>query len=351
MTDKYYYWKCEKMSSAISFLRFPLTVFIVMYHCYCVQTPINQPIYAAMTYPFGLIIGETGVPAFFFISGFLFFYSQRTYSQKLRTRITTLLIPYIFWNSLILFVYVILMLIGHPQEIAGKSISNFQLQDYIRAFIDRGNWDRGNGQPMLCPYWYVRNLLILSLLSPFIKLTMKKGIGILCLFVLAFWWISLPYNGMIAQSLLFFCMGSYFSINKIDILSLMSGKATKILTFAWFLFLFLDWSTHFIFYIKEGLYIHRLVLIFNIFIILYYGWNLSQSHHWPTLLDRSSFWIYTTHFPLTIIVRFCRPNISDIAQITLYWSSIAFVIMTCIIIYYLANKLAPRIVAITMGNR
>lgn len=71
----------SEVSATISFLRFPLTVMIVMYHCYCVQVPINQPLYASLVYPFGLMLGETGVPAFFFISGFLYYLSQRCHGD------------------------------------------------------------------------------------------------------------------------------------------------------------------------------------------------------------------------------------------------------------------------------
>ena len=143
----------SEVSATISFLRFPLTVMIVMYHCYCVQVPINQPIYASLVYPFGLMLGETGVPAFFFISGFLYYLSQRSTVEKLRTRLSTLLIPYIIWNSVIIIAYITIMLIGYPLEIAGKNIFDYNFTDYVRAYIDRGYWDNGNGQPMLCPYW------------------------------------------------------------------------------------------------------------------------------------------------------------------------------------------------------
>lgn len=99
------------------------------------------------------MLGETGVPAFFFISGFLYYLSQRSTVEKLRTRLSTLLIPYIIWNSVIIIAYITIMLIGYPLEIAGKNIFDYNFTDYVRAYIDRGYWDNGNGQPMLCPYW------------------------------------------------------------------------------------------------------------------------------------------------------------------------------------------------------
>ena len=98
------------------------------------------------------------------------------------------------------------MVVGHPLIIGDKSITDFQFTDYIRAFVDRGDWNDGNGQPLLCPYWYVRNLLLLSLAAPILRYMMKLNTGIVVLFALLIWWISLPYNGMLAQSLLFYCM-------------------------------------------------------------------------------------------------------------------------------------------------
>ena len=137
------------ISSAISWMRFPLIFMIVLLHCYCAINSYGHPSFFQWVYPFGLLFGETGVPAFFFISGFLFFLSSKVYAQKIKSRVRTLLVPYVFWNGLILLSYILLCLIGKPMIIMGKSIADYELVDYLRAFIDRGSWDQGNGVPML----------------------------------------------------------------------------------------------------------------------------------------------------------------------------------------------------------
>ena len=137
------------MSAAISWMRFPLIFMIVLLHCYCAIDAHGHHGFFQCVYPFGLILGETGVPAFFFISGFLFFYSSKSYFQKIHSRVHSLLIPYIFWNGLILMIYFLLEMMGHPMMILGKSIAHYGFVDYLRAFIDRGSWDSGNGVPML----------------------------------------------------------------------------------------------------------------------------------------------------------------------------------------------------------
>lgn len=71
------------VSSTISRLRFPLIFLVIMLHGYSVvQIPGNHATYFKAMYPFALWLGETGVPGFFFISGFLFFLSHKTYFEK-----------------------------------------------------------------------------------------------------------------------------------------------------------------------------------------------------------------------------------------------------------------------------
>ena len=83
-----------------------------MLHCYStVRLPGEHGIYFRILYPFSLWLGETGVPGFFFISGFLFFHSKKHYQQKLETRFHTLLIPYLLWNTLLLTLYIVAFLV------------------------------------------------------------------------------------------------------------------------------------------------------------------------------------------------------------------------------------------------
>ncbi|MBR1447189.1 MAG: acyltransferase family protein [Prevotella sp.] len=341
----------HRLSETITFLRFPLTMIIVMYHCYCVQTPNNQPLYAAVTYPFGLMIGETGVPAFFFISGFLFFFSQRKYSQKLRTRLNTLLVPYLIWNAVVLLGYIALMVVGHPLQIADKNILDFQFIDYIRAFVDRGQWEHGNGQPLLCPYWYIRNLIVLSLAAPLIGIAMKGRKALAILFTLLIWWLSLPYNGMIAQSLLFFSMGSLFSVNKISPLALTKGRTGHIIIMLWCLAVVYDWLSHFCCPIWGSLYVHRLVLILNIFMLFYVGSHIFMKYKMPEILTKSSFWIYTTHYPLTLLIRSAHPQLGDWVQVVFYWTSVFVITLVCLASFWLGRRLSPKVMNVLTGNR
>ena len=117
----------SRNSEAITWLRFPLIFLIILLHCYSVQRlEGNHELYFKVLYPFSLWLGETGVPGFFFISGYLFFLSKKSYLLKLETRVHTLLIPYLIWNFLLLSLYVIAYAMGYPQDINGRNMGHLQ---------------------------------------------------------------------------------------------------------------------------------------------------------------------------------------------------------------------------------
>ena len=85
----------NQISLAITWLRFPLIFLVIMLHAYSVvQIPGEHATYFKVVYPFALWLGETGVPGFFLISGFLFFRSHKTYFEKIKARCHSLLHTY-----------------------------------------------------------------------------------------------------------------------------------------------------------------------------------------------------------------------------------------------------------------
>ena len=344
----------QLLSTTISRVRLPLIFMIVLLHCYCAINIQGLSLYHQLVYPFGLWLGETGVPTFFFISGFLFFYSKRTYREKLHSRVSTLLIPYLFWNALLLFIYYILAWSGHPMLIAGRNVAEYGLMDYLRAFVDRGDWNQGNGVPLLCPFWYIRNLMVLCVLSPVFYYAIRY-LKVLFILLLFGWWIMIPYNGMIASSILFFCMGAFFSIEHINPLTTLR-QHNRLFILIWLTFFMADWGGHTLWHMPFALYVHRIALVLNIFAMLLAGSYFKESHHngW-SLLNKSAFWIYAVHYPLTtmagkVATRYLN-GASDLQVIGFYFLTVLVVTTICVVSFALLNKLCPRIVSITTGNR
>ena len=344
----------NNLSEAIKWLRFPLIFTIILLHCYTsIGLNGSHGLYFKTLYPFSIWLGETGVPGFFFISGFLFFFSKKRYNQKILTRFNTLLVPYLLWNALLLGLYIIAFCVGFPQDINGKSISDYTTIDYIRAFWDRGSYDDGNFVPVLCPFWYIRNLFIVSILSPLlyyiIKYLREFFIGII-----AIWWLFTPHNAFISQTVLFFSLGAYFSIfnnNPLDFFI----RYRKLFILLCCIFAVADIVFHTIYVTLINLQIHRLALIFNIpalFLIANYN---CQRGFTSKLLPNAAFIVFSVHYPIVVIIRkVCATKFGEasvLIHIPLYFTCVLFATATSILFYLCLDKYLPKLKNILSGNR
>lgn len=344
----------NQLSTAITSLRFPLIFYVIMLHCYSVVYLEGvHPIYFGGIYPFALWLGETGVPGFLFISGYLFFLSKKTYVRKLQARFHSLFIPYILWNALLLTAYLVAYTAGHPKDINGKNMADFNWMDYLRLFWDRGSYDNGNFVPLLCPYWYIRNLLILSLFSPLIFLFVRY-LRELFLLATAIWWILTPHNAFIPQSILFFSLGAYFSIHEKNPLTLFKRYRTVLIGLC-ILLACADIITHTLFPTIINLQIHRLALIANIpalFILANHFTSQGALSPITSYLSNAAFIVFSIHYPIVVVLRKCSiqyfANANDYLHLLLYFGCIVIATLLCLLFYQL---LPNRIKNILSGNR
>lgn len=343
----------SRMSAAITWLRFPLIFFVVLLHGYSVVRLPGHPLYFKAIYPLALWLGETGVPAFLFISGYLFFLSRKTYTDKLKSRFHSLLIPYLLWNGLLLAIYLLAYACGYPQIINGKSMADYGISDYIRLFWDRGSFDNGNFVPLLCPYWYVRNLIILSLLSPLLVFFIRR-LQIFYLLILTILWMLTPHNAFIAQSLLFFSAGAFFAIRKIVPLQLFCQHRQFFIALA-ATAACCDIVSHTLIPTSFNLCIHRVALIANIpalFLMADYAINTLLMA--PKLAD-TAFFVFSIHYPMIVALRKASVGLfataSDSLQILSYATSIFVTIVVSLLIYRFVDRYLSKFKNLLTGNR
>jgi peptidoglycan/LPS O-acetylase OafA/YrhL len=344
----------QRLSNAITWLRFPLIFLIILLHCYSVQRlEGSHETYFKALYPFSLWLGETGVPGFFFISGFLFFLSKKTYFQKLHTRVHTLLIPYLLWNLILLILYLAAWAAGYPQNINGRSITDYTVMDYLRLFWDRGSYDNGNFVPLLCPLWYIRNLLIMSILSPILYYIIRYTREAFIL-AITIWWLISYHNAFIPQTILFFSLGAYFSIFDINLLQ-MIHKQKKIFFIIFTFFAISDIVSHTIYHTPVNLQIHRLSLIFNIpALLILADWSIQRGYN-SRLLPNAAFIVFCVHYPIVVALRkICIAqfaNATDSIHILFYFVCVIISTLLSIGLYLLMDKYLPTIKRILSGNR
>lgn len=349
-TDPY----SHKLSLSIETLRFPLILFIVCLHCYTSTSAVTRghDTYFRLLYPFSLWMGETGVPAFFFTSGLLLFYSKKTYIQKIKSRFQTLLVPYLVFNGLILCGYLCLMYFGKTIIIADKNLADYTSIDYIRAFWDRGVWDHGNGSPLQCPLWYIRNLMVLVIISPLIYYIVKYT-KILFPVFFGLLWINAHDSAYTLQSLTLFTLGAYFPIcgkNPIELC-----EKYKIFVVCAFIFLAVMDFLHLLISIPFALPFHRLSLVANTFFcISFIGEFLYRHHIYSYFLSKSAFFVFCIHYPFVTNLRSLFSKFSassDILLVVAYFSSVVGVTLLCVFMFGLLRRIMPGVMNVVTGNR
>ncbi len=161
-------------------MRFPMIVGVVFIHAYGTNATFEgnlsgvQQINGFAQFVQDIIsqgFARLAVPLFFMLSGYFFFlrvdWSLITYKDLIFKRFRTLLIPFIFWNTLILILYWIIQKIPATQTLlSGKKniISSYGFFDYLNAIF--GIY----GSPISYQFWFIRDLIILSVISPLIYL-------------------------------------------------------------------------------------------------------------------------------------------------------------------------------------
>lgn len=217
----------KDFSTLIKELRFPLAVMVVMLH----SSPNSAELGGGISDYVRLILHgvcDCAVPLFFLISGYLFFINIETnnflvcYKKKISSRVKSILVPYMIWNSLYIIFHALQSLVFKDRMLAsGKiPISDFKLADYISCFWHCHVMGDGNEYfPINIPLWYLRDLFILCLATPilwYILNRMKHFFILLIVLVYVFTdWKGLC-TGLTSQTLVFFSTGALLGMCKIQ---------------------------------------------------------------------------------------------------------------------------------------
>lgn len=220
----------QLQSKVIDFLRFPLIVWVVLIHSN-ISKIINVEandflIFSFVRYVFSNTFAHVAVPLFFFIAGFLLYHKMNSftgkdYIKKLKSRFKTLVIPYILWNLIYIVIYAFIQFFVSSKR---KLFQDYSFMDWTMLFWDTSYTNQvevggsGSGFPINVSLWFVRDLIILVLLSPIIFIFVKK-LKQYFLFVLAVLWVSNLWFVTVSPTIVsffFFSCGAFFSIHRMN---------------------------------------------------------------------------------------------------------------------------------------
>ena len=307
----------NEISERITIIRFPLIVCVVFIHAAGAAVAFSDVTIGLDTVPymvsfvqnlFSHVLARIAVPMFFLISGFLFFRNfELTFScisRKFQRRVRTLLIPYILWNLFGLFLYFVLQSLPiFSPFFSGKSkfIIDYELYDYLNAFLVF-HWSPNS--PTVYQFWFIRDLMLVVLLSPFFKLIVDKIplVGLISFFSLWFFNPKMSFLNLSLYAIFFFYIGAFISTTNFKLSSIDSyGK--------WIVLLYLVMALLDAIFLTEnislfgGSYYSRLTIIPGIPAAWYIIGKIEGFHGAKNLLIRlsgSAFFVYAIHEPFLL---------------------------------------------------
>ena len=348
----------------IESLRFPLIASVVFLHNGTTTTQAGnrslgvsnpEPVVTLVITLFSQGFALLRVPAFFLLAGYLFFRGVTprlaSYQGKIRRRVDSLLVPYLFWNLALLA----LIAIGqawpfwqaHMSGNGAPRIAAFEVRDFLNALLGL------DGFPIAYQFWFVRDLMVLVLLSPLIGLLIRHAavayIGALALAWLASAW-SLP--GLNPGPLLFFSLGGALSLKDASLFRM--DRHVGLLLPA---YLFLSLVSVMPIDLPFRGEMQKITLLLGIPCVFWATRFLVHPRlDWMTVgLASSSFLLFAMHEPLLSIVRklaylTVRPE-SSVALLLLYFIVPVLVLGIVVGVHRLAVKAAPRALSVVTGGR
>lgn len=347
---------------ALSFFAIILVVFLHSYNLTFNMSSVS----ISMTKGYNVIIqyfisyGITriAVPLFFMMSGYLFYNGLisgkiKEYTPKFKKRFKSLVLPYFIWSLLGLLFYFMLQSIPQSKPFFTKIlIKDFTIYDFFNALFLN---------PIPYQLWFIRDLIVLVLLSPLIYLALSKIKYLLIVFFAVIWILDINFIFLTSESLLFFSLGGFFNIRKSNLqISNISKQRIFIWPLFWILFTVLQTFLYFSNPDHEFIIrlFHKVGLSFGIVSIwIYYdalfkNYDISQKKIYPYF--EYTIFIFLCHEPLLTILKkifYYLLGATNNTSFVVFIITPILTVLICILIARILKGTIPKIYQITTGGR
>lgn len=247
------------------------------------------------------------VSVFAFMSGFLFFKGIHTadkkslFISKLKTRLHSLLVPYLVWNILgLLFVILVTVI-----PFLNSMTSGFKLFDYTTESIFKGIFFHNYTNN-----WYIFFLMKYMLFSPLIYICLKNRKAALIFLAAAFIYSGIRIEGapsvIISDStyniFFLYCLGGYISIHSFDWINKSYSKGVSVACAAGTILITLIYYFMSASNINKYVFGYIIELLRIVFIILMWISLDILASHAPKSWCKNSFFIYLAHGYILIVI-------------------------------------------------
>ena len=299
------------------------------------------------------VVSRVAVPAFFIISGAVFFrdYQPSSYYLKIKNRFHSLVVPYLCWN-------VIWMLFGgittlfFSQYFVGRPPSDISFLGAIKSILFHADY---------LPFWFICNLILYILATPIIYVLLKNRVvggfvvafSLVIIYILNCHWANFFKMYFVdAESIIYYLLGAYIGIHFFEWFSTDSKRKATIGIIGVITCI----SLKFVFDFFTDNLIGRTMILSVFALCLLFSFNIfsnSYKDRYPEFF-KHSFWVYAVHLNLSVIITkilfMAFPKTISFAWINLFLT----MILTLIGIEALARvtyKYTPSLYRVLSGDR
>ena len=343
------FWKKKEFISFLS------SILIVFLHSYFAKdntgTSIASIINQKFSFFFSRSITQFAVPMFFILSGITFFkgYNNKKYLTKIKSRIHTLIIPYLLWNT----VWMLWEIFGSYSFISKFSAAGEPYPLTVISILKGIFFYRCN-----IPFWFIFDIIIFSLAAPLLFLVIRnKYVGIAsvaCLSIVSVFGIYMPIDLFYyPMSIIFYLIGAIIGYHFFDYAAMKSSKPMKFASITFLSAYILCKSI-----VPKELHISNYLIEVIVFTMAAFSlWNIVDifiERIKQRAIYSRSFPIYAMHLNVAIVIlkilSLCLPQ-NEWLEIPKF---IIMVVLTLTIINFTCSfleKFFPKIYALFMGNR
>lgn len=245
------------------------------------------------------------------------------------------MVPYLLWNFIGYIIYAITV--------------GFSFEDFFHSFWVIDIPGRSVSSPIDGPLWYVRNLMIMVVISPIIAYMIKYTKWYLILIMTILWIIQIPpFNKGIGIAFYFFSLGGYLRVFDYHVENLQRYAKYVILAYPiYVIYAFLMQSNSNCWDFQFGI-ILGIVAIFSLTVHFIKCGNGNSKT--TQILSETSFFIYCLH---DLLLQFLKPFFSEILGTGdfAYISLIVIDIALCLGFFYVLKRISPKVTSLLMGGR
>ena len=295
-------------------------------------------------------ITPIAVVLFFIISGFLFFrnFDISRYFNKLKSRMRSLLIPYLFWNT----VWTLFLIVTSYTFISNFFIGREKFELSVANIFKSIFLYAGNNV-----FWFVFDLIIFVIVSPLIYCILKnKYLGLICIIasiVLLQFGIKLPEIFCRADSIVYFMIGSYYGLHGKKIFMLRTTTLAQILYGIIFaICVFINYLIK-----SEIITLLPALQVVFLFVFAISFWRFSDifvAHIKNRPFLSRSFMVYAMHENVAAVISKLLYIILPKSNIFCIPNSVLTIVITLVAINYfcvLVNKISPKFYKVISGGR